>query len=116
MFAGRYTPEQIIREMRKEGLDLYVGEDGVVHGRFRERGRKMTMELRALAEQLQGMNDAVAAILRAEHATEYTGIPVEQALALGERVRAGEAELVGKVTYHKGTGLCDLTVKGAADE
>lgn len=116
MFAGRYTPEQIIREMRKEGLDLYVGDDGVVHGRFRERGRKMTMELRALAEQLQGMNDAVAAILQAEREMMHLGVTVDEALGLGNLIRAGEAELVGKVTYHKGTGLCDLTVKGASNE
>lgn len=115
MLNGMRTPEDLIRDMRGFGLDLFVGEDGVVHGRFREKGRKMTLEMRAVAEELQGMNDQVAALLRREEAQTYTGIPVEAALALGERIKAGEMELAGPVIYHRGTGLCDLTVKGCED-
>jgi len=113
MLTERYTPEQLIRELRKFGLDLYVGEDGVVHGRFREKGRKMTLEMRAVAGELQGMNDEVAALLRSETRQEYNGITVAQAMALGERIKAGEMELDGMVHYHQGTGLVDMAVKGA---
>lgn len=127
MLDGRYTPEQLIRELRGFGLDLFVGEDGVVHGRFREKGKKMTLAMRAVAEELTGMNDEVAALLQAEevdsaegHGTadgrrEYVGVTVDEAMALGEKIRAGELELDGVVTYHKGTGLCDLAVKGRAN-
>ena len=111
MVTGRYTPEQLIRELRGFGLDLFVGDDGVVHGRFREKGKYMTLEMRAVADELSGMNDEVAAILRAERVTEYTGITVEEAMALGDRIKDGKAELVGNVTYHKETGLVDMTVR-----
>lgn len=112
MLTGRYTPEQIIRELRGFGLELFIGEDGIVHGRFREKGRTMTLEMRAAADALQGMNDEVAAILRAENVTEYTGITVEEAMALGEKIRAGEMELDGMVHYHRGTGLVDMRTRG----
>ena len=112
MLSGQYTPEELIRELRGFGPDLFVGEDGVVHGRFREKGKKMTLEMRALAEELTGMNDEVASLLRREERQELVGVTVEEAMALGERIRAGELELDGKVTYHTSTGLCDLTVKG----
>lgn len=112
MLTGRYTPEQLIRELRGFGLELFVGEDGIVHGRFREKGRHMTLETRALADELTGMNDEVAALLRAEERQEYKGITVEDAMALGEKVRAGEMELDGKVIYHQSTGLCDLALRG----
>lgn len=112
MLIGRYTPEQIIRELRGFGLELFIGEDGIVHGRFREKGRTMTLEMRAAADALQGMNDEVAAILRAENVTEYTGITVEEAMALGDQIKDGKAELVGMVHYHQGTGLVDMKVKG----
>ena len=116
MLSGRYTPEELIRELRGFGLDLFVGEDGVVHGRFREKGKKMTLEMRALAEELTGMNDQVAAILNGETRQAFEGVTVEEAMALGERIRDGELELDGKVTYHRSTGLCDLTVKGRVTE
>lgn len=112
MLNGRRTPEQVIRELREFGMDLFVGEDGVVHGRFREKGRKMTLEMRAVAEELQGMNDEVAAALKGEDRQVLTGIPVEAAMAIGEKINAGILELDGPVIYHRGTGLCDLTVKG----
>ena len=112
MVTGRYTPEQLIRELRGFGLDLFVGDDGVVHGRFREKGKHMTLEMRAVADELSGMNDEVAAILRAENVTEYTGITVEEAMALGDRIKDGKAELVGMVHYHQGTGLVDMKVRG----
>lgn len=115
MLTGRRTPEELVRDMRGFGLDLFVGEDGVVHGRFRERGRKMTLEMRAVAEELQGMNDEVAALLRGEAVQSYSGIPVSEALALGGKIKAGEMELAGPVIYHRKTGLCDLTVKGCVD-
>ena len=113
MMTGRYTPEQVIRELRGFGLDLYVGEDGVVHGRFREKGKRMTLEMRAVADELLGMNDEVASLLRREERQELVGLTVDEALAIGEKIKAGEMELDGMVRYHRSTGLCDLAVKGA---
>ena len=106
------SAEEIIRELRRLGMDLFVGKDGAVHGRFREKGQRMTLEMRALADSLQALNEEAAALLRAEETMEFRNIPQEQALALGARVKNGELELVGAVTVHQRTGLCDLTVKG----
>lgn len=111
MLTGRYTPEEVVREMRNFGLDLFVGEDGIVHGRFREKGRSMTLEMRAMADALQGMNDEVAAILQAERRQEHVGLTVEEALAIGQKIKDGEMELDGMVHYHQSTGLVDLTTR-----
>ena len=115
LLDGRYTPEELIRQLRGFGLDLFVGEDGVVHGRFREKGRKMTLEMRALADELLGMNDEVAALLKSEpEQVSLTGVTVEQLESeWGPKVKSGEWRLDGKVIFHRETGLCDLTmVKG----
>jgi hypothetical protein len=105
-------PAEAIRKLRECGLDLFVGNDGMVHGRFREKGQRMTLEMQTLADALQARNDEAVALLRAEARHEYKGITVEEAMALGEKVRAGEMELDGKVIYHQSTGLCDLTLRG----
>ena len=113
MLTGRYTPEQLIRELRGFGLDLFVGEDGAVHGRFREKGKRMTLEMRQVAAELDGMNDQVAELLRNETRQELVGLTVEQAEEIGALIKAGELELVGMVHYRQETGLVDMTVKGA---
>ena len=107
-----YSPEAIIRDLRAFGFRLFVGDDGAVHGKI-EKGRVITLEMRAVIDRLQLMNDQVAAILRAEEPqpVEYKMISVEDAVKLGQRINAGELELIGKVIYHKGTGLCDITVR-----
>lgn len=110
MFGEDYSPEQVIADLRGFGFKLYVDEAGVVHGKI-ARGAKITLEMRAVIDRLQGMNDQVAAALRSEPVrTEYVGISVQEACALGEKVKAGELELDGKVHYHRSTGLCDMAV------
>jgi hypothetical protein len=42
-------------------------------------------------------------------ALRLTGIPPDEAFALGEAIKRGEALLVGKVIYHLPTGLFDIT-------
>lgn len=105
-------PAEAIRKLRGWGLDLFVGDDGVVHGRFLEKGRKMTLEMLEVVDALHARNEEAVALLQAEEKHEYKGITVEEAMALGEKVRAGEMELDGKVIYHQSTGLCDLTLRG----
>lgn len=103
------TPEQIIDQLREFGFRLFVTDDGVVHGKFRHQGQRVTLEMRPVIDKLQIHNNAVADVLRRE--TEYVGIPAEEAIAIGQLVKAGELELIGKVTYHKGSHLCDLIVR-----
>lgn len=112
MFTAEQTPEQVIADLRSYGLELFVGEDGIVHGRFREKGKRMTLEMRAAADRLQAMNDQVAALLRAEpEKRRLEGVTVEELKAeWGPKLAAGEWKLEGKVIYHRSTGLCDLTL------
>lgn len=113
-----YPAEQVIADLRGFGFDLFVGEDGVVHGRPKRRGMTITLEMRAVIDRLQAVNDEVAEILRHEpERMEYTGVSVEDAVALGQLVKDGALELIGKVVYHPGSGLCDLTVaqKGVSE-
>ena len=45
----------------------------------------------------------------AGEAFHLSGIPPDEALALGEAIQRGEVLLVGKVIYHRPTGLYDIT-------
>lgn len=111
-----YSPEQIIADLRGFGFRLFVGDDGVVHGKIAG-GTKITLEMRAVIDRLATMNDRVAAILRAEPVRrEYKGISVEEAIEIGQKINAGELELDGKVVYHRSTGLCDLAVIERSDK
>lgn len=111
-----YSPEQVVADLRGFGFNLFVGEDGVVHGRPKRRGMTITLEMRAVIDRLQTMNDKVADIIRNEpRRMEYEGITVDEAVALGQRIRSGEILLDGKVTFHRSTGLCDLAVIERSD-
>ena len=112
MFADEMNAEQVIETLRGFGLDLFVSEDGVVHGKFREAGKTMTLEMRAVVDRLRELNDPCAAILRKEETVVLEGLTVEEAIQIGEKVKAGELELLGMVHYHSSTGLVDMTVKG----
>ena len=106
-----YPAEQVIADLRGFGFDLFVGEDGVVHGRPKRRGMTITLEMRAVIDRLQAVNDEAAEILRHDpRLISYTGISVDEAVALGQLVKDGALTLVGKVTYHPDSDLCDLTV------
>lgn len=112
MLGEEYSPEQVVADLRGFGFNLFIGEDGVVHGKPRVRGMPITLEMRAVIDRLQGMNDQVAAVLRAEpERQELVGIPVEEALGWGREINEGRWRLIGKLIFHKSTGLCDLTVE-----
>lgn len=104
-------PAEAIRKLRGWGLDLFVGDDGVVHGRFWEKGRKMTLEMLEVVDALHARNEEAVALLRSEVSEEHKSLTVDEAMALGERIKAGELELVGMVHYNQGTGLVDMTVR-----
>lgn len=112
MLGEGYSPEQVIADLRGFGFQLFIGEDGVVHGKPRVRGTPITLEMRAVIDRLQSMNDQVAAALRAEpERLELVGIPAEEALKWGRKIKEGGWRLIGKLVYHRGSALCDLTVE-----
>ena len=111
MLGFELDPAEAIRMLRSWGLDLFVGEDGVVHGRFQEKGRRMTVEMMEVVDALHARNEEAVALLRGEVTEEHKSVTVEEAMALGEKIKAGEMSLVGMVHYHQGTGLVDMTVR-----
>ena len=111
MLGVELDPGEAIRLLRGWGLELFVGEDGVVHGRFQEKGRRMTVEMMEVVDVLHARNEEAVALLRGEVTEEHKSVTVEEAMALWEKIKAGEMSLVGMVHYHQGTGLVDMTVR-----
>ena len=102
------SAEGLVTAMYDLGLQLFVGDDGAVHGKMR-RGGKLPLEAWKLVVQLHLINDAVAGYLRPQPITTLVGIPVDECCAYGERSKRGELRLFGKVVYHESTALCDIS-------
>jgi hypothetical protein len=101
--------ETLIKEIRAAGMLLWVEGDRV-RGRMRG-GGKIPYDVRLKAEQLRDMGmEAVNAVQQNPDAVySLVGIPPDEAFALGEAIKRGEALLVGNVIYHRPTGLFDIT-------
>jgi hypothetical protein len=115
------------------GMDLWV-EDGRVRGRMRT-GGKIPYATRQLAERFRDLGMIAVDFLQHEarivkpadssvepdgtgEIHELVGMNAEEAFSLGEFIKEGRGELIGKVLYHKPTELFDATVrflKGWAD-
>ena len=107
---GVYVIETLIRELRAAGMVLWA-EDGRIRGKMRD-GGKIPYDVRVKAEQLRDMGMEAVDALQREPSAEVlhmTGIPPDEALALGEAIKQGRALLVGNVIYHRPTGLFDIT-------
>ncbi len=102
------SAEELVVAMYSLGLQLFVGDDRVVHGKMRD-GSKLPLEAWKLVDQLHLMNDAVAEYLKQRPITTLVGIPVDECCVYGERSKSGELRLFGKVVYHKNTELCDIS-------
>ena len=100
-------PEELIRRIDGFGFEMYVGADGVVHGKPRKPGVKVPIEMRPLLDQLSMQNDAVAEIIRNKERVRLDGVTKEAAAPWLDNVKAGEYRLVPgtRVTYEKSTGL-----------
>ena len=114
------TPQEIIREIEAFGFELYVGDDGVVHGRPRERGTRVPWEMRPVLDDLHAQNERVADLIRAraDDSDEYETIPLTclsqaEAQEWAERIRSGEFRLKPgtQVVYNRTTGYTTLTVQ-----
>lgn len=101
----------LVRGLRSLGLELWVGSDGVVHGRMAG-GGKIPFEARALIDQLGMVNESAASYLNSEKAVKLEGVSAEDAVKYALAIKSGDIQLVGKVIVHKRTGLCDLTFMG----
>ena len=107
---GVYMIETLIKELRAAGMVLWVENDRI--GGKIQGGGKIPFDVRQKAEQLREIGmEAVEAVRREQPNEVYrlTGIPPDEAFALGEAINRGEVLLVGKVIYHRPTGLYDIT-------
>lgn len=113
MGDGLYTAREVYDALRGWGFELRVDEHGVVRGRLP--GGTVTLEMRGIIDQLQWVNDQVAELIRREAGSVTAeGLTLEEAKACGERIGAGELELVPPVLYHRKTGLIDVTYREKA--
>ena len=102
------NPEELIRKIEEYGFLMFVGEDGVVHGRPIVPGTKVPLAMQPLLDELRLQNDSVAQILRSRDAVvDLDGITQEEAVMWLEKVNAGEYRLRPgtTVTYVKSTRL-----------
>lgn len=83
----------IIESVRKSGIDLFVGADGIVHGRG-----KLTPEVMPWIQDIKKRNDVYAELLRAEVRQVELRTP-EEVSRWGQRFKAGEIELAGEIVY-----------------
>lgn len=106
-FGYIFSPEELIQRIEGFGFEMFVGDDGVVHGKPRKPGLKVPIEMQPLLEQLRFQNDAVAAIIRNNDRIKLDGVPKEAAAPWLCKVKSGEYRLVPgtQVTFEKSTGL-----------
>ena len=121
-FRPLIEPEELIRRIEGYGFDMFVGEDGIVHGRPRVPGTKVPLVMQSYLDELRLQNAAVAQILRERQSgaetdvVDLNGITKEDAEPWLDRVNAGEYRLVPgtKVTYVTSTGLTYMKLERVA--
>lgn len=102
-----FTPEELVQRIRSFGFEMFVGDDGVVHGRPSRPGLKVPIEMQPLLDQLRLQNDAVAEVLLGHDRVKLDGLSKADVEPWLERVKRGEYRLVPgtRVTFVKSTGL-----------
>ena len=97
--------------IRAEGAELYVDEAGLVRGRMPD-GSRMDDQTKRRGRDLQmRYNREAVWILRAENEGRMHMLfdaDVINLLELGERIKKGDAQLIGRVKVSQSTGLCDI--------
>ncbi len=95
----------MVQLRRDYNLTLFVGEDGLVHGRL-PKGAKLPDAAKPSVAKLKENNDIIAAILGAE--IVQIGIDPQSAIDFSVLMRQGRGRLTAPVVYHRATGLCDM--------
>jgi len=110
---GYLLAESLIKSLRADGMRLWV-EDGRLRGKMAS-GLKVTPPMRDLCAQLQAVEKDAIRYLEDESSAPgaiwLKGITVDEAITVGRQIISGHAELIGKVIYHRTTGLCDLAYR-----
>ncbi len=110
-------PEEVISKIRGFGFVMFVGEDGVVHGKPSEPGKRVPFEMQPYLEQLRLQNDAIAEIIRGEDAiVDLKNLSPAEAQPWLDKVQAGEYRLVGKVTYYRKSNTASFMLERIAKE
>lgn len=97
--------------IRAGGAELYVDASGVVRGRAPE-GEKLDAQTVRRGRDLQTRYNREAAwIIRAENDGRLHRVCEADAgdlLDVGDRIKRGDAQLIGRVKVSQSTGLCEL--------
>lgn len=97
--------------IRAEGAELYVDGNGMVRGRAPE-GEKLDAQTVRRGRDLQmRYNREAVWILKAEaegRLHRVADVDAGDMLELGERIKRGDAQLIGRVKVSQSTGLCDI--------
>ena len=106
-------PEELIRQIEEYGFRMFIGADGIVHGKAVKPGTAVPWEMRPLLNQLQLQNEAVADLLRGKDPGTVTlkDATLEEAQPWLDRVNAGEYRLVGQVVYSRKANTASFTLE-----
>lgn len=114
-FLQLIDPDELIRQIESYGFRMFVGEDGIVHGKPVKAGTSVPWEMRPLLDQLPYQNDAVAAILaKRQNTIDLKNLTYGQAQPWLEKVKAGEYRLIGRVTYNRRTNTSSFVLERIA--
>lgn len=97
--------------IRAGGADLYVDDAGSVRGRSMDGGKLDAQTIRRGRDLQARYNREAAWILKAEaegRLHRVCNVDAGELLDLGERIRRGDAQLIGRVKVSQSTGLCEL--------
>lgn len=109
-------PEELIDRIQSFGFRMFVGPDGVVHGKPTKPGLKVPFQMQALLDQLRLQNETVAMILNGKpEQIVLNDLTMDQAEPWMQRVKAGQYRLVGRVTYSRRTHTASFVLEKVTD-
>ena len=109
-------PEELISRIQSFGFRMFVGDDGMVHGKPTRPGLKVPFQMQPLLDQLRLQNEAVAMILKGQpEQVVLKDLTMDQAEPWLEKVKAGEYRLVGRVTYVRSTQTASFILEKVTD-
>ena len=110
-----FAVEKCVSELERNGYKFSLMEDGVVSVRQPATYNPFIAEMMNF---LALHKEELRRLVRSQQPKQMTlsnevyhlsGIPPDEAFPLAEAVKRGEALLVGKVIFHRSTGLFDIT-------
>ena len=105
---------RVLFSLRRSGLRLFVGDDGVVHGKMRN-GKPMPIEARPLVDDLRRLNDKAVELMSREVTEVIDQTVLHERLNDWMMIADGEIELAGPIFYDPKTGTAEVIYRRAAE-